>query len=256
MKFATDTDLSARALAAVQHAASLREAAKSLGVDHPRRHSLDAVKAWQAVRLAATYADILQSSRYVDAANFFLKDLYGAADLSARDQEVKRMLPSLVKLLPKAALRTVVEALEMDALSEQLDNELADELIRYAPQLFESSMPTGERMGYAYQHCYRTMANVDKRYAQISTVLTIGNSLDKLVRQPMLGGLLAAMAGPAKMAGLANVYDFLWRGFRAFKKMRGAHEFLDIIKTRELAEDARLRGLVESVESGSRRSAD
>jgi hypothetical protein len=241
MKFATNTDLSARAMMAVLDAASLREATKRLSVHDTRYLALRTLKSWQAARLAATYADLLQNPRYMDAANFFLHDIYGAPDLSARDQEIKKMLPSLVKLLPNSALRTVVEALEMDALSEQLDSDLAEEMERAYPRLFENGTPSKEAVRIAYEDCYRTMSSANKRTEQINMVHTIGSSLDKLVRQPMLGGLLAAMSGPAKIAGLSNVYDFLWRGFSAFKKMKGAQEFLQIVRARESAEDARLR---------------
>jgi hypothetical protein len=224
-------NLAARALAAVQQAASLRQTVKNWAPDFPRKLALVAVKSWQVERLAATYSDLKQNPRYFDAVNFFLNDLYGAHDLSARDDEVKRMLPSLVKLLPNSALRTVVEALEMDALSEQLDHELAECIEVYAPNFSLDN----------YAHAYRTMPSSGCRFEQIAMVDRIGSSLDKLVRQPLLGGLLAAMAGPAKVAGLTHVYDFLWRGFSAFKKMKGAKDFLQTVRTRELAEDARLR---------------
>ncbi len=238
MTLAPAKDLSSRALAAVQQVASLRQTAKSWPAEHPSKSALLAIKSWQAKRLATTYADLLGNPRYVDAANFFLNDLYGAHDLSARDDEVKRMLPSLVKLLPNSALRTVVEALEMDALSEQLDHDLAVVFQAYAP----SFGGVEAEMAQAYAYCYRTMPNLERRAAQIAMVARIGHSLDKLVRQPMLGGLLAAMSGPAKIAGLSSVYDFLWRGFSAFKKMKGAKEFLETIEAREIAEDKRLLG--------------
>jgi hypothetical protein len=234
MDTALENDLPHRAIEAVRHASSLRQTAKGLEFTHPSRMALVAVKNWQATRLAATYADLLADPRYMDAANFFLHDIYGASDLSARDEEIKRMLPSLVRLLPKAALRTVVEALEMDALSEQLDHDLAAQLA-----LFEHW--SRQELKISYETAYRNMPGSDRRYTQIAMVTKIGTSLDKLVRQPLLGGLLGAMAGPAKMAGLSSVYDFLWRGFCAFKKMKGANEFLQIIQARETAEDRRLR---------------
>ncbi|HSQ73148.1 MAG TPA: hypothetical protein VLM87_12070, partial [Rubrivivax sp.] len=43
---------------------------------------------FQASRLAATYADLRESPRYRDAVEFFLTDLYGPQDLSARDEQV------------------------------------------------------------------------------------------------------------------------------------------------------------------------
>jgi hypothetical protein len=204
-------ELSSRALAAVQRAASLRETAKNWSADHPNRLALIAIN-----------------------------DLYGAHDLTLRDNEVKRMLPSLVKLLPNAALRTVVEALEMDALSEQLDHDMAAVLAAQI-SIMEGVYDDPSAMATAYASCYRNMPNVAMRTEQIAMVSKIGKSLDTLVRQPMLGGLLAAMSGPAKIAGLSNVYDFLWRGFSAFKKMKGAQDFLQLIESRELAEHAKLR---------------
>jgi hypothetical protein len=44
------------------------------------------------------------------------------------------------------------------------------------------------------------------------------------------------MATPAKLAGLAQLHTFLTAGFKAFKHMGGADEFLRRIITRETAQ--------------------
>jgi hypothetical protein len=87
-----------------------------------------ALRTWQSARLARTYPDLLASTRYRDAAQFFLEDLYGPKDFSARDDDLARIVPTLKKLLPEAALATIAQAVELDALSEQLDAALIAQL--------------------------------------------------------------------------------------------------------------------------------
>jgi hypothetical protein len=93
------------------------------------RHRL-LVREWQAGRLARTHADLLASARFGRAAQFFLSDLYGPKDFSSRDEEVERILPLLIKMLPASALCALALAVELDALSEELDSAMVAELCR------------------------------------------------------------------------------------------------------------------------------
>ena len=88
------------------------------------------LRTWQAGRLAATYRDLLDSERYNAAARFFLTDLYGPKDFSERDHEVERILPTMSATLPASGIRTVALAIEVDALSEELDAAMVAELRR------------------------------------------------------------------------------------------------------------------------------
>ena len=45
--------------------------------------------------------------------------------------------------------------------------------------------------------------------------------------------MLKMMRRPAKLAGLADLQDFLERGYGAFRAMDGAGEFLDTVESRE-----------------------
>ena len=58
---------------------------------------------------------------------------------------------------------------------------------------------------------------------------------------------LRVMEAPARNAGLGALHDFLARGLKAFRHMRGADEFLRIVGTRE-------RLINDRIYSGSRRS--
>ena len=63
----------------------------------------------------------------------------------------------------------------------------------------------------------------------------LGDSMCQMVRIPMLSITLTIMRGPARMAGLASLQQFLEHGFSTFKKMRQPHEFVANIVRRERA---------------------
>jgi hypothetical protein len=197
------------------------------GIGDEVRARRDDLRAWQAARLAQTHADLLALPRYEAATRFFLDELYGAKDFSQRDTELMRVIPTLARFLPEAALGTIADAVELDALSERLDLATAqalaaDPLIRARPLDAD-----------AYARAYRAAGARADRERQIELIGHIGRALDRLVRHPLIGGLLSAMEGPARMAGLVAMHEFLSSGFRAFRSMKGADEFLRTIARRE-----------------------
>ena len=199
------------------------------GVDAATRARRDELRAWQARRLAFTHADLLASSRYRDATRFFLDELYGVKDFSQRDAELASVIPTLTRFLPQGALETIADAVELDALSERLDLATARVLVA-DPQL--DGAPIDDD---AYARAFRAAGARTDRERQVELVEHIGRALDRLVRQPLLGGLLGAMEGPARMAGLSAMHAFLTSGFRAFKAMKGADAFMKTVIDREQA---------------------
>jgi hypothetical protein len=85
----------------------------------------------------------------------------------------------------------------------------------------------------AYARAYRACANRHGRDAQIALILQIGDAIDSLTRKPLLRPAIALIKGPAHAAGMGALHDFLDRGFRAFRHMHGAAEFLAVIRERE-----------------------
>jgi hypothetical protein len=185
--------------------------------------NLGAVKRWQAARLAATYADLASQPRYAQATAFFLDDLYGPKDFSARDEEMLRIVPVMARVLPESAVETAALAVELEALTESLDQRLARQLV--VPAVDEAS----------YARAYRESGSREKRLRQVALVEAVGLRLDALVRKPMVGTTLKVMRGPARMAGLGDLQDFLERGYAAFRRMDGAGEFLAAFRARETA---------------------
>jgi hypothetical protein len=195
---------------------------RSLQADPTVNERWRAVKRYQSERLQRTYADLLATPRYRAAAQFFLQDLYGEKDFEQRDREALRVVPKLAVMLPDRAVETMALAVELDELSELLDSRVAAKL----------QLPIDPG---AYADAYRRAGTPAERERQIAMVDSIGRTLDRLARMPFLGGMLHLMRGPAEAAGLHHLQQFLMRGFDSFRAMRGAGEFLDIVRARETA---------------------
>jgi hypothetical protein len=183
------------------------------------------LRAWQAERLARTHADLQASPKFGAAAEFFLADLYGSQDLGHRETAVRRVMPLMKKTLPAPALETIADAIELDALSESLDADMAAALRENA----------GAIDAAAYGAAYRRVARREDRARQIELIRHLGHSLEQLTEARFVGPALAMMRKPAQLAGLGELQSFLERGYAAFRQMGGAREFVETVTTREAA---------------------
>jgi hypothetical protein len=183
------------------------------------------LREWQSQRLAATHADLLADKRYHAAAAFFLDELYGTKDTTGRDADVARVVPTLSKFLPESGVETVADAMELDALSEDLDAAMAVAL--------------GKRIdaidAKAYGAAYRSVGRRIDRVHQVDLIDHLGHALEKLTKRAFAGTALKMMRKPAAAVGLSDLQAFLESGYNAFRAMGNASEFLEIIVSRERA---------------------
>ena len=185
--------------------------------------ALERLADWQARRLRATYADLAADQRYSEAIRFFQNDLYGAADFSRRDADLARVVPMLVRVLPESIIMTAAAAVELNALSQELDRVLLSRLSR----------ANGYFTVADYCKAYRRAGNYPLRHRQIKLTVDVGTAIDRSVNNAFVRTALAMMRQPARLAGLSALQDFLERGFDAFKRMKGAQVFLALIDERE-----------------------
>lgn len=212
--------------------------------------SVAAVKAFQHHRFGQTYADMLASPQFGPAARFFLADLYGPWDYSDRDHQFARVVPVLVRTLPKELLQTLAALARLHALSERLDSAMAQAL------LLDSS-PSGDKAGGArgragsargqellddipYAAAWRKASTPEHRRLQIDLTLQVGAALERFTHMRLLRQSLRLMRAPAQAAGLGALQRFLEVGFDTFKAMNGSDAFLAAIKSREQAYAASL----------------
>jgi len=187
---------------------------------------LTTLRRWQSQRLARTYADLQADPRYARAATFFLSDLYGDADFAERDRQARKAFPLIEKALPRSAVEPIERALELHALSAELDAALCEVL---AGELAAKGRVTEALYAEGYRRCRNRAA----RLRQIALVIEVGRDLDRIVARHFVYRLLALARTPARKAGFGDLHDFLERGFEAFRHMGGADTFLQTIERRE-----------------------
>ncbi len=185
--------------------------------------ALERLADWQARRLGQTYADLAAQPRFAAAIGFFQTDLYGGTDFAQRDADLARVVPVMTRMLPEGVIATIAKAVELNRLSQELDRSLLAHLAR-GEDVFTVAQ---------YADAYRRMGNRVARERQIRLIGEIGAALDVFVQKPLIYAALVMMRGPARLAGLFALHDFLERGFAAFRQMHGADEFLATIDRRE-----------------------
>jgi hypothetical protein len=188
----------------------------------PELHArVQAIKDYQQRRFAATYDDLLANPRYRPAARFFLDELYGPEDFSQRDAQFARVVPALVRIFPDDIVATVATLTTLHSLSESLDSEMG------------SRLATEDVNAASYTAAWQATARAADRQSQIDLMLSVGSSLDKLTRKPLVRASLLMMRGPARAAGLGELQTLLETGFEAFRSMKGAQDFLSTVRQRE-----------------------
>ena len=139
------------------------------------------------------------------------------------DANVRRVVPTMKRVLPAAGLEIVAEAIELEALSEELDFATAAAIGAKANDLSAAT----------YGAAYRKVDRRADRERQIDLIENLGQSLDRLVHKAFVGTTLSLMRKPAQLAGLTELQDFLHRGYKAFIRMGDAREFLEMVIGRE-----------------------
>lgn len=198
---------------------------------------LSLLRRWQSARLARTYADLRQNARYRLAAEFFLHELYGDGDLGQREQDLARIVPMMTHILPGNVLYTTALALELNALSRELDARLTRILV--AEFDFRDSLDEA-----TYVAAYRQCARYQQRSDQIELVEQLGRDLQSIVPRRFIHTALKLAKTPARLAGLVELHRFLSAGFEAFRCMGAdAETFITTITRRE-------RAILERIRSG------
>ncbi|MBE9548952.1 MAG: hypothetical protein IMF09_06035 [Proteobacteria bacterium] len=187
------------------------------------------IQAWQHSRMTEDYADFTAQEDYLPAVNFFLSELYGDFGFVDRNQDIYRVYPVMVKLLPAAMLDTLTAALEFQAHSLELDMQMTESLVALHPEI--------NRVGQLDLGLYidinrQCVAEKDRR-TQVGGVVSLGKSLVKVADHGVLLRLLKMMRMPARAAGFGQLQAFLEQGLSAFRQMPDADYFLHAVSQRE-----------------------
>lgn len=197
---------------------------------------------WQSSRLLRSHADLRANPRYRAAVEFFFNELYGGGDPRGRDRDLQRVHRVMEALLPADALQALSLAIELEILSQELDGDVA------------RALSAGRITVGTYADAYRRVGRRADRERQIALLNVIGSYLDRVVRKPMIRGLVKFARRPAHAAGFGAMQEFLERGLDSFEAMHGADEFLATLRDREARSLERLfAGVDDPFEFGQRK---
>ncbi|PID41707.1 MAG: hypothetical protein CSB48_13745 [Proteobacteria bacterium] len=198
---------------------------RHLFAESPLSRQANTLVNWQTHRLCKTHEDLYIDSRYRAGLDFLFQDLYQPGHICQRDDEIDRIFPTMLKLLPESILDTVASLIELNHLTQELDLKLTDTLFN---QLKVDAINEQN-----YIEAYPLSGSKQQRLHQIQLIASIGDDLDKYTRRKFLHFSLRMTQKPAEMAGLSALHDFLLRGFATFRAMPNVAEIMETIVSRE-----------------------
>ncbi len=184
------------------------------------------LRAWQSNRLKDTYADLLKDKRYWQACLFFLNDIYGSHDFSQRDYDFQRLYKFLSRFLPDVLIKILANAIELNGLSNALDQKLLSVLVNDLDMQVEVNPEL-------YAEGYRLCDNYAERAYQINMTVKLLKEVVTAAHLPFMGMALKLAQGPAYAYGWFDLYGFLERGYAAAKTLRDVKGFAAAIQERE-----------------------
>lgn len=179
---------------------------------------------WQMAYLLTLFTDLHQRPGYGDAIDFTMSDLAGVG-ISNRDRDLERASPAITRMLPQKALETIAAAAKLNACVLEIN------LGIYRHLLSNERLPATitER---AYRVACRESTSLRQCVDMVHLATSLGETLKRLVKVPLLGAMLRAMRGPAHAAGFAALHDFLEGGYTRFRAIPDIDLFLNEIDTR------------------------
>jgi len=179
---------------------------------------------WQNNYMLQFYDDFCVTEANTAAVDFVVSELTGIG-ISERDHDLARVVPAMVAMLPDKALQTIAVAMELNSRILTINLSICRELF--------GNLPT-ENMISERNYCLacRQVSRLDEFLELVELTKQVGQSLNHVVKLPMIGLILRAMRSPARLAGFSSLQDFLEVGYHTFKAIKDVDRFLDDISDR------------------------
>lgn len=179
---------------------------------------------WQLDYLLQYFEDMQARPDQAAAVAFIISDLAGV-EISQRDQEFAKVVPMMVRLLPKNVLASAAAAMRLNA--SVLENNLA-----ICQSIDAAHLLSGKVREREYAEACRCVTSYEECMELVGLTVELGHELQHAIEIPMIGATLKAMRGPARLAGIGALQSFLETGFRTFAALENVDQFLSEIEQR------------------------
>jgi hypothetical protein len=214
-----------QAAARFRRAIARSNALHSEYLDDPALYeSYDRFTRWQLEYMLPFFSDLLEPEGYAEAVDFIVSDLAGVG-ISERDRDIERAAPVIVRSLPSHPLETAAAAVELNARVLEFNLGICRQLLvgnQLPPDIAERD----------YLLACRAVSSFDECVELVHLAVGLGETLKKLVRVPLIGGLLRTMRAPAHAAGFGALQEFLETGYLTFRRISDIDDFLELLRER------------------------
>jgi hypothetical protein len=179
---------------------------------------------WQLDYMLPFFSDLLEPEGHAEAVDFIVSDLAGVG-VSERDHDIERAAPVIVRSLPAHPLETAAAAVELNARVLEINLGICRALLvngELPPTIDERSYFTACQAVSSYDECMDL----------VRLAVELGETLKRLVRVPLIGGLLRTMRKPAHAAGFGALQEFLETGYLTFRRISDIERFLALLQLR------------------------
>ncbi len=186
--------------------------------------SYDRFTRWQLDYMLPYFSDLLEAESYAEAVDFIVSDLAGVR-VSERDRDIERAAPVIVRSLPAHPLETAAAAVELNARALEINLGICRAL------LVDGELPPAISEQDYFIAC-REVSSYDECVDLVRLAAHLGETLKRLVRVPLIGGLLRTMRKPAHAAGFGALQEFLETGYLTFRQISDIDRFLELLRRR------------------------
>jgi hypothetical protein len=179
---------------------------------------------WQLDYMLPFFSDLLEPEGYAEAVDFIVSDLAGVG-VSERDRDIERATPVIVRSLPAHPLETAAAAVELNARALEINLGICRGL------LADGDLPPAIAERDYFIAC-RKVSSYDECVDLVHLAADLGETLKRLVRVPLIGGLLRTMRAPAHAAGFGALQEFLETGYLTFRRISDIDHFLELFRLR------------------------
>jgi hypothetical protein len=170
------------------------------------------------------YDDLRDKPGYDAAIDFVVADLTGPG-IADRDRDLEKVVPVMARTMPDRALPALATGMALNA--RILEINLGIEACLH--QRLLDGDPITER---EYCLASREVSDFEQFEELVGMTRRAGETLDHIVRLPMVRPLMRMMRGPARLAGFGDLQAFLEKGFHTFVAVEDVGVFLDAMEQR------------------------
>jgi hypothetical protein len=188
---------------------------------------LRAVERFQVERMRATHAALFLSPRYRPLCEFLLVDLYGHHEFRTRATTFYALGHMLRPILGRVLYEGCLRLIELQALSERLDDRVVRELLAHGatPSFTEDE----------FEQAYRRCDDYAERRHQIDLSTVSTKFVHALALRPAAARLLGIARRVRGLHRLEALLAMLERGHRAFSGVGEIGPFIEDMRNGEAA---------------------